>query len=70
MTVPAIIKLNTITSAMRISKSPSGFSKLYSGCIGYPHSSNFSFLPFISFDSLYYNVIMNNLDLKVNILQI
>jgi len=42
MMIPIIIKLNTMTSAMRVSKSPSGFSKLYSKCIGYPYSSNFS----------------------------
>ena len=43
MKIPIIIKLNPMTSAMRVSKSPSGFSILYSGCIGYPHSFNFSF---------------------------
>jgi len=46
MMIPIIIKLNTMTSAMRVSKSPYDFSKLYSRCIGYPHSSNFTFFIF------------------------
>ena len=72
MMIPIIIKLNTMTSAMRVSKSPSGFSKLYSGLLGIPiHLTfHFSFLPFFSFDSLYNIIIINNLVLKVNTQQI
>ena len=40
--IPIIIKLNAITRAIRVSKSPSGFREFISGCIGYSHLSSFS----------------------------